>query len=304
MRKQRRDTCRAISRLLLLIGFSGLISLPLLSGAAAASSGQLRSGSDPISRGSGQTTSPGKVYKWFPQLDRSGIKEVIPDKFKKRYEGWKNEFLTTETGRSQWAFYAHASHFLLTITISRNNEHRAMTDNYKWDDAGHLIAATITLGSRIDRGAPVPVYYPVTNALAGLKSSYLVSANSLAAGVIAHEFGHVNQVIKTGVVHQSQNQLISVYASILLSNGHDSTAPRLEKLVLQIGGKPVEIWAERECWAEANALLYLRDRLTEQSLQRSLRRRINGNVERYGAKLCEAPDVNRSTATSGNRPTR
>ena len=200
-------------------------------------------------------------------------------------------------------FYAHASHFLLTITISRNDEHRAMTDNYELDAAGHLIAATITLGSRIDQGSPNPFYYPVTNALAGLRSSYLVSAKRMAAVVIAHEFGHVNQTTETGVVHQFQDQLISVYDSILLSNGRDSTDPRLEKLALQIGGKPVEIWAERECWAEANALLYLRDRLTE-SLQRSLRRRIDKNVETYGGKLCGALDIHRSTAASGDRPTR
>lgn len=57
------------------------------------------------------------------EFARSGIKEEIGDKFKKRYEKWKTEYLSTEAGRNQWDMYEHKKRFLLTIRISKVNPH-------------------------------------------------------------------------------------------------------------------------------------------------------------------------------------
>src|ERR1044072_2465987 len=124
--------------------------------------------------------------------EHGGIKEEIPDKYRDRYEEWKREFLSTEVGRKQWAAYARNTRFTLTINVSRDNEHGAMTGRYKWNDSGELTSVTITLGSELDEGYPNPVYYPVMNSLGWEGAEYLVSGSMLAATKIAHEFGHVN----------------------------------------------------------------------------------------------------------------
>ena len=51
------------------------------------------------------------------EFARSGIKEEISDKYKKRYEEWKSEYFSTEAGRNQWEIYEHKKRFLLTIRI-------------------------------------------------------------------------------------------------------------------------------------------------------------------------------------------
>jgi len=60
---------------------------------------------------------PGE-YKssWAPTA--GGIREEIADKYKKRYQEWKDEFLSTETGRAQWEIYEHNPRLVLTLTIS------------------------------------------------------------------------------------------------------------------------------------------------------------------------------------------
>ena len=75
----------------------------------------------------------------------AGIKEEIPAKYRKRYEEWKQDFLSTESGHQQWESYAGSSGFLLTITIARENRNGATTGKYRWDDSGKLVAATIVL---------------------------------------------------------------------------------------------------------------------------------------------------------------
>src|SRR5260370_41045986 len=97
--------------------------------------------------------------------ESAGLREIIADKYKSRYEAWKKEFLSTDIGRAQWDMYAHHPRLVLTITISRSNPQVATTGKYKWNDSGELIAATITLGSQADHGYPSAVYYRVMNAL-------------------------------------------------------------------------------------------------------------------------------------------
>src|SRR2546425_4608913 len=107
-----------------------------------------------------------KVVKPLPRPSDTGIREIIADKYKKRYEAWKNEFLSSDTGRKEWDRYDRSDHFLLTITISGDNSRGGGTSKYKWNQAGELIARTITLGDKIYEGYPSPIYYPVMNSLA------------------------------------------------------------------------------------------------------------------------------------------
>lgn len=213
---------------------------------------------------------------------KSGIREEIPEKYASRYREWKEEFLTTEAGRSQWASYEHNPNFALRIVISRDNPEGATTGNYEWNAAGQLVAATITLGVRLDAGYPNPIYFPVMNSLVPTESSYKISASTLAATKLAHEFGHVNRTAKVDhLLYQRQGQLIPEYNKIFLSNGRDANDPRLLQLAEQMGGTPVEIWEDREYWGETNAMVYLRDRFTEESLRCPLFTRIRHSVDLY-----------------------
>ena len=211
-----------------------------------------------------------------------GIIEEIPEKYAARYLNWKREFLSTEAGRNQWAFYQNNPHFTLRISLSRDNAEGATTGNYEWNSAGQLVAATITLGMRLDAGYPNPIYFPVMNSLVPTESSYRISGSTLAATKIAHEFGHVNRTAKVDpVMYQLQSQLIPQYNKIFLSNGRNANDPRLTELARRIGGTPVEIWEDREYWGETNAMVYLRDRFTEESTRCPLFARIRHTVDLY-----------------------
>jgi YD repeat-containing protein len=214
------------------------------------------------------------------EFARSGIKEEISDKYKKRYEKWKSEYLSTEAGRKQWEMYEHKKRFVLTIRISKVNPHGARTD-YEWNGLGELIAATITLGSRIDERHPCRFYYPV---LGLLEDHWYPNVKSmLAAGKIAHEFGHVNRAIADDKF-QSQNQLILANAHILPGRP-DTRDARVTELQQQLGATLIEIWADRECSAEATALLYLREKAGKGFVSRSLITGIAKNIE-LNAKHC------------------
>lgn len=226
--------------------------------------------------------------KGLPVTEQGGIKEEIPDRYRARYVGWRNEFLSTETGRRQWESYARSTGFTLTITVTSENLHGATTGKYRWNDAGELVGITITLGSEINQGYPDPVYYPVMNSLALDDAEQTVNGDVLAATKIAHEFGHVNQAAGTdGKLYQLQNQLMPLYKSIFLSNGHDTRDPRLVKLAKQMGGTSAEIWEDREYWGEANAMLFLRDRVSERNLRCTLFARIRRTVSEYAGSYAE-----------------
>jgi YD repeat-containing protein len=211
-----------------------------------------------------------------------GVREEIPAKYYARYQQWKEEFLSTEAGRNQWAYYQNNPNFTLNITVSRDNAEGATTGKYKWNDAGQLIAATITLGMRLDEGYPNPIYFPVMNSLVPNDSFSRISGNTLAATKLAHEFGHVNRTGKVdSTVYQLQSQLIPQYNKIFLSNGRDANDPRLLELTQKIGGTPVQIWEDREYWGEANAMVYLRDRVTDDGLRCTIFNKIRHSVDLY-----------------------
>ena len=211
-----------------------------------------------------------------------GIREDVPVKYRSRYNQWKEEFLSTEAGRNQWTSYQNNPSFTLHITVARDNAEGATTGKYKWNDAGQLVSATITLGVRIDEGYPNPIYFPVMNSLVPEESAIRIGGNILAATKIAHEFGHVNRTLKTdAAVYQLQSQLIPQYNTIFLSNGRNPKDPRLMELANRIGGTPVQIWEDREYWGEVNAMMYLRDRVTDEGMRCSLFNKIRHSVDLY-----------------------
>jgi len=151
-----------------------------------------------------------------------------------------------------------------------------------------LTAATITLGCRIDDGFPNPIYYPVMHSLSPGQTSHVVSGNVLAATKIAHEFGHVNRmVIADGALCQLQTRLIPTYNRILLGNGRNTRDPRLIELANQMGGTPVEIWEDHEYWGEANAMLYLCEKITKESLRCTVLSRIKRTIQLYAENYAE-----------------
>ena len=237
-----------------------------------------------------------------PVDESGGIKEEIPTKYAARYQEWKREFLATDAGRSQWASYEHNPNFTLTIAVSRENAEGATTGRYKWNDSGQLIAATITLGMHLDEGYPNPIYFPVMNSLVPTSPFDRINGSTLAATKIAHEFGHVNRTGKAdAAIYLLQTQLIPQYNKIFLSNGRNENDPKLLDLVAKIGGTPVQVWEDREYWGEANAMLYLRDRFTEESLRCPIFSRIRHSVDLY-AKPYEPRFMEVARATPNLRP--
>ena len=211
-----------------------------------------------------------------------GIKEDIPSKYLARYEAWKAEFLSTEVGREQWANFKSDPNFTLTITITRENAEGATTGAYRWNDQGRLVAATIALGIRLDEGYPNPIYFPVMNSLVPTESLSRIDGNTLAATKLAHEFGHVKRTSQVdSAVYQLQSQLIPQYNKIFLSNGRNAKDPRLVEIETKIGGTPVRIWEDREYWGEANAMVYLRDRFTDERMRCALFSKIRHSVDLY-----------------------
>jgi len=216
------------------------------------------------------------------ESETAGIHEVIPKKYERRYQEWKTEFLSTDIGRAQWDMYAKHPRLALTITISGSNSKGAGSGKYKWNDAGELVAATITLGSQIDRGFPSSVYYPVMNALEPFESTKLIGGSVLAATKLAHEFGHVMRISSTPQsLYNLQVQMVPAYNKIFLSNGHNVNDPQLVEMAKKMGGNPVEIWEDREYWGEANAMLFLKDRVEREKFHCRLFARIKQAVEEY-----------------------
>jgi YD repeat-containing protein len=223
-----------------------------------------------------------KIIRRSPANNDGGIHEVVPDKYGARYQQWKKEFLSTESGRQQWNSYQNNPNFSLTIVVSRDNPEGGTTSSYKWNEAGKLVAATITLGCRLDAGVPNPVYFPVMNSLLPTETTRSIDSETLAATKMAHEFGHVNRTAKGDpVLYQLQSQLMPQYNQIFLSNGRDASDPRLVEIARKMGGTPVEIWEDREYWGETNAMIYLRDRFTEDGFRCLLFSRIKRSVDLY-----------------------
>ncbi|MDX6532119.1 MAG: hypothetical protein QOH41_4409 [Blastocatellia bacterium] len=232
----------------------------------------------------GFITNPAKPAENLHFPNAGGIREQVPAKYAARYRHWKQEFLATETGRQQWESYQNNPNFTLTVVITRDNPEGGNTGNYQWNEEGKLVAATINLGCRLDEGVPNPVYFPVMSSLLPSETTHNISAETLAATKIAHEFGHVNRTAKgDSVLYQLQVQLMPQYNQIFLSNGRDARDPRLIELAGRMGATPVEIWEDREYWGETNAMLYLRDRFADDGFRCLLFSRIKHSIDLYAS---------------------
>lgn len=230
-----------------------------------------------------------------------GIREQVPAKYAARYQQWKQEFLNTETGRQQWDSYQNNPNFTLTVVITRDNPEGGNTGNYHWNDDGALVAATITLGCRLNEGVPDPIYFPVMNSLLPSATTRSIDGKTLAATKIAHEFGHVNRTAKGDPkLYQLQVELMPQYNRIFLSNGRDINDPRLVELANRMGATPVEIWEDREYWGETNAMLFLRDRFADDTLRCLLFSKIKRSIDLY-APGYEERFLNIAQSTSSGR---
>jgi hypothetical protein len=257
-------TCQKLGQLILVISLAALSSQLVLA------------------QQSGAAKNAARDRYASPSPAAGGIHEDIPAKYAKRYQDWKEEFLSTDIGKAQWEMYSHHPYLQLTITVGGKNAEGAGTGKYKWNDKGELVAATIVLGERIHEGYPSAVYYPVMNSLEPFESRNLIAGTVLAATKIAHEFGHVMKISSTPQdLYHLQVQLVPVYNKIFLSNGYNVNDPRLVELAQKMGGNPVEIWEDREYWGEANAMLFLKDRVEKEKYHCRLFAKIKRAVEEY-----------------------
>lgn len=214
------------------------------------------------------------------------ILEAIPEKYEKRYQRWKKEFLSTMMGHEQWSSYFNNKDFTLRITISAKKKGGAEVTDYEWNANGKLIAATIILGHELDAWYPSPNNYPVTSSLAfsERQENYFpyISGNILAATKIAHEFGHVIYMMQAdGILAQRRKNLTPVYQQIFKSNGGDISDPRLLELAGKMGGTPLEIGQDQEHWAETNALRFLKEKLPKSKTYRVVFRTIDKTLNLY-----------------------
>lgn len=197
-------------------------------------------------------------------VNTTRVTEVIPAEYRKRYLKWRNDFLSTQAGQSQWNRYALDPNFSLTITVSKDLAEGAIVDTYQWDENGRLTTATIRLGNKLDSGYPSSINYPITCSLAPGHLPPEAKGTILAATKIAHEFGHLDRTMTMdGQMYELQNRMMLEYNRIFDSNGRDVRDPRLLELVEEMDGTPVSIKQDREAWAEMGAALYLQERLAK-----------------------------------------
>ncbi len=224
-------------------------------------------------------TDPGKVVN---TPANGGIVENVPPKYLQNYRKWKGELLATDFGRTLWEKYARNQNFVLKITVSKEDNQGAGTGEYLWNEKGELVGATISLGWRLDKGFPGPVYFPVMNSISSFNVPGEISNEILAATKFMHEFGHVDMTLNTNhEVFQLQNNLIPSYNKILLSNGYNVKDPRLVDLAVKMGGTPVQIWENREYWGETTAMRYLLERVKTTDYYCSVVKKINYNVATF-----------------------
>ena len=211
-----------------------------------------------------------------------GIREEIPKIHRAKYQKWKDEFLATEFGRRQWDKYSTNKQFILTIVISGEKGKGAKTDEFLWDEQGNIVGATITLGNKLDKGFPEPVYYPVMNSLSSDIDDYQIEGSILAAAKISHEIGHVNQLFEINKdLFRLQDELMPVYNKFFLKNGHNTRDQFLIGLAERMGGTPMKIWEDREYWGEVNAMQYLNERINKEIFYCDILNKIKRNVGLY-----------------------
>jgi len=95
-----------------------------------------------------------------PPGDSGGIREQVPEKYAARYQHWKQEFSCDRNWPAAMGVLSNNPNFTLTVVITRDNPEGGNTGNYEWNDDGKLVAATITLGCRLDEGVRIRFIFP------------------------------------------------------------------------------------------------------------------------------------------------
>ncbi len=233
----------------------------------------------------------------------NGISEIVPAKSNVRYQKWKAELLSTDFGRTLWETYQSKENFSLTIKVVNKDGKGAGTSDYVWNEKGELTGATISLDSKLDKGFPDPVYYPVMNSIQEFNAKREISSNVLAATKFAHEFGHVNLTYQSNQEKVVlQNNLMPVYKEIFLSNGYNLSDPKLLELTDKMGGTPNQIWENREYWGEVSAMNFLLEKTLNTQFYCTLLNKMEDNISFYAKgyeerfdKVLELKSVNDCT---------
>jgi hypothetical protein len=222
------------------------------------------------------------------------IIEDIDQKYKKDFEKWKKSFLAIKSGQALWDRYDSDPKFRLRFTVSGNSggNKGAETDGWVFDSSGKLIGATITLGSELGTGVPNPLIYPI---LGHLVSGHILgfdkvpySRESMIIGIIAHEFGHVDNARAAGSNFQ---RLITITDAIqqrykVVGSKGMKNDPQLVRLVAQLEDLNVHTDEESEFLAESSAARVLSDYFGKDMpfpLRRAIQRynRLNSNKIKF-----------------------
>ncbi|MGB5037026.1 MAG: RHS repeat-associated core domain-containing protein [Blastocatellia bacterium] len=176
----------------------------------------------------------------------------------KEYEKWKAAFRSTETGRSTWDKYAADANFTVTITVGvppTASKGGAEVHNYGYDSSGNVTSATLTLGSDFGEGKIGPEsHYPV---LSTFGDGY---SDAKAAGIIAHEFGHIEDARAEGPNFRKMNQLLDEHMAIFNASGQAGLAgPRAQEIRRLFGGSIDTLKICRETNAERHSVPVLRE---------------------------------------------
>jgi hypothetical protein len=84
-----------------------------------------------------------------------------------------------------------------------------------------------------------------------------------------------------GAQYRLQSQLAAAYITMFLSNNHNTRDPQLIELEREMGGTPGEQCENGEYSAEANAMLYLNNRVIIERLRRAVFNGIRHTTELY-----------------------
>jgi len=204
------------------------------------------------------------------------------------YQRWKKAFLATKSGQAQWNRLANDHSITVTITMGDNSaggQYGAETIP-TFDANGKATGASIVLGSKFGQKAVSPSDYPIGSTMTSWdpNGGYSVSSEARAIGILAHEFGHVEDAQKLGGVEwQKQNDIINeMNAGFKREGSAYWQSADYQKLLTQCGCKNVsDIKVDRELRAEGYMIPVLRDYFAKGAGHGSMPGRVKQAIKDY-----------------------
>src|SRR5262245_47975059 len=95
------------------VGFSSIVFLVVIAGTKTSSFASF--GGHVIAN---YHLEPSTETRSVKRAGEFGIKEIVPNDVRQRYQKWKDALLSTEYGRAQWEYYSNNKNFLLRIVVS------------------------------------------------------------------------------------------------------------------------------------------------------------------------------------------